>query len=182
MTALPGAGAFARGTADPDPEPDADEPPVEEDDELELLLGFWSLSCCANGSLLANRLNEASCPSSADAVDAMGEAPPVVTGDWSLPPSVGAASVGVPVGVVVLAGGGGAAEGCSFFSTRGTWNTSRPTNRTPRTAATIFCFFCFAFSGSTVLLAITGLLSPTRWSTSYRWSWSRSSSWIRCLR
>src|SRR5256714_13345478 len=135
MTALPGAGAFARGTADPDPEPDADEPPVEEDDELELLLGFWSLSCCANGSLLANKLKEASWPSSADAVDPMGEAPPVVTGDWSLPPSVGAASVGVPVGGVVLAGGGGAGGGCRFFSTRGTRKTSTPTTRAPRTPA-----------------------------------------------
>src|SRR5256885_7049416 len=114
MTALPGAGALAPGTADPDPEPDADEPPVEEDDELELLLDFWSLSCCANGSLLANRLNEASWPSSAGAVEAIGEAPPVGAGDWSPAPSVGAASVGVPVGVVVLAGGGGAADGCSF--------------------------------------------------------------------
>src|SRR5438309_10030323 len=98
MTALPGAGAFAPGTADPDPEPepDADEPPVEEDDELELLLVFWSLSCCANGSLLANRLKEASWPSSAGAVEAIGEATPVVAGDWSPAPSVGAASVGVP--------------------------------------------------------------------------------------
>jgi hypothetical protein len=66
ITADPGVGAFAPGT----PEPEEDEPPElepeleldEADDELAELL-FSSLSCCANGSLLANRLNEASWPS-----------------------------------------------------------------------------------------------------------------------
>src|SRR5881227_2930137 len=128
MTALPGAGAFGPEADDPEPEPEPepdpepDAPLLEEDEELELLLVFSSLSCCANGSLLANRLNEASWPSWTDgAGDAVSEPPAVVLGDASPPASVGAASVGVPVGVVVVGDAtGGGVEGCSFFSTRGT--------------------------------------------------------------
>ena len=85
MTALPGAGALAPGTPEPDPElePDEDDPPVDgdgEDDEPVLVL-LSSLSCWANGSLLANRLKDASWPScTAGAEDEMSEEPPVVLG------------------------------------------------------------------------------------------------------
>src|ERR671930_793946 len=124
MTALPGVGAVAPGRLEPEPEPDV---PVELDGEEELELDellFSSLSCCANGSLLANRLNDASWPSCtvgapvpvevALAVAAVGSCVPL--------PSVGAASVGVaPAGVVVELAATGGAEGCSRFITRGTW-------------------------------------------------------------
>ena len=55
MTALPGAGAFP-GIAGM---PSGEEDPEEGDEPLLL----WSLSCCEKGSLLANRLKEASWPS-----------------------------------------------------------------------------------------------------------------------
>jgi len=46
------------------PEPDEVDPEeVEPDEEGDVELDFSSLSCCANGSLLAKRLNDASWPS-----------------------------------------------------------------------------------------------------------------------
>ena len=60
-----------------------------------------SLSCCANGSLLAKRLKDASCPSWTTGVPGAGVGvEPETDAGCSAPPSVGAASVGVPVGVV----------------------------------------------------------------------------------
>src|SRR2546421_2226410 len=183
MTALPGAGALPGtvgvvGAAAPPleelPEPD------DEDDEL-----FVSLNCWANGSLLANLLNDANCPSCT--VGAGAEAsepvePGVVTpGCWA-PLNDGAASVGVPeaAGVVeVPAEGRTGGAGCSFFMTLGTSNASSARKTTPSTASTIFCFFCLALRRSTCFFAIRELLSPTHrsgpprsWS---RWWWSLSS-------
>ena len=81
----------------------------------------------------------------------------------ALPPSVGAARVGVPVTPVVLVSPLTDGVGGSFFINRGTWNAMTPMNATARHAAMIFCFFCFALSGSIVFLAITELPSRTRW-------------------
>src|SRR3954453_18738912 len=65
MTALPGYGLLPDGICEgllPPPEPAEPEPaPLELDDEGEERLS--SLSCWLKGSLLANRLNEARCPS-----------------------------------------------------------------------------------------------------------------------
>src|SRR2546425_9510448 len=121
MTALPGAGAFPGIAGMPSGEEGAE----EGDDPLPL-----SLSCCEKGSLLANRLKEASWPSCTVVMPEASELDPgvgVVAGLCEAPWSVGAASEGVPVGagVVELAGRGGA-DGCSRFITRGTWNTSSP--------------------------------------------------------
>src|SRR5438105_12334141 len=186
MTALPGAGAFT--PVAPEPEPPAwdadDEPPEAGGADPVAPPLFWSLICCAKGSLLAKRLNEASCPScTAGAGDEASDEPLLAgAGNWLPPASVGAASVGVaPVGAGVVDAWwtGGGADGCSCFMTRGTWKASTPTKRTPRTPAMIFCFFCFALRGSTCFFATTELLSPTRscpsrpsWS-SLRWSSSR---------
>ena len=73
MTAVPGLGALALRPGDEDepplplePEP-PDEPPgdrVEED------VAGSSLSCCANGSLLANRLKDDSWPSATGGAEA----------------------------------------------------------------------------------------------------------------
>ena len=61
MTALPGPGAAPvppeLGGAE-DVEPDEVEPDEVEPDDAELV--FSSLSCCANGSLLAKRLKDVS--------------------------------------------------------------------------------------------------------------------------
>jgi hypothetical protein len=61
ITAVPGVGALALPPDDFEPPLEfLDEPPDEgvEGDEA-----FSSLSCCANGSLLAKRLNDVNCPS-----------------------------------------------------------------------------------------------------------------------
>ena len=60
MTALPGAGALPGrvGTLGPGAAPALGEVLVDEGEEL-----FVSLSCCVNGSLLANLLNDANWPS-----------------------------------------------------------------------------------------------------------------------
>ena len=67
MTALPGPGAFPVPPEVPEPEEvepgDVEPPEVDPDDEEPDELGFSSLSCCANGSLLAKRLKDASWPS-----------------------------------------------------------------------------------------------------------------------
>ena len=97
MTALPGAGALPGtvGTLGPAAPPLEELPePDDEDEEL-----FVSLSCWANGSLLANLLNDANCPSCT--VGAGAEAsepvePGVVPPGCSAPLNDGAASVGVP--------------------------------------------------------------------------------------
>src|SRR5439155_9534312 len=113
MTALPGAGAFP-GIAGMSP----GEEGLEEGDEPSLC----SLSCCEKGSLLANRLKEASWPSCTVVLPEASDVDPGVVGACEAPWSVGAASEGVPdagAAVVVLARGGGA-DGCSCFITRGT--------------------------------------------------------------
>ena len=113
ITAVPGCGELALLPADGDPPPPLDELPDEEDDEedeeeeededvADEEVPSPSLSCCENGSLLAKRLKEDSCPSAtggADASDPLGEGVDGV----SPPPSDGAARMGVPV-VVVAAG------------------------------------------------------------------------------
>src|SRR5882724_8339515 len=166
MTALPGSGALP-GT---DGTPGAAAPPLEEPPEdggEDSELGV-SLSCWANGSLLVNRLKDACWPSCTVTVVAVRElaepAEPVVGPVSWAPPSVGAASVGVPpAGVVVVDGCAAAGAGVFIiFMTRGTWKAITPRKATPSTAAMIFCFFCFAFSASTFFFAIRELLSPTR--------------------
>src|SRR5438132_12483499 len=101
MTALPGAGELP-GIAGSLSGLDFEPLPLLEDEPPPLLP--WSLNCWANGSLLANRLNEASCPSATVAVPEANEPVAgvgVVAGPAELW-SVGAASEGVPAGVVVL--------------------------------------------------------------------------------
>src|SRR5919108_608415 len=162
MTALPGGGAFPPAAPEPLRPPFEAGDPLDADgaEPVEALL-FSSLTCCANGSLLAKRLKDASVPSCTEDVpdDASEVSVPVDGAAVALPPaSVGAASVGVaPVGVVVAEAWCtcGGADGCSCFIRRGTWNASRPTKTTPRTPAMIFCFRCFALSGSTAFFAIT---------------------------
>src|SRR6266511_3557886 len=180
MIAVPGFGALALPPEDdfvPPPELVEESPPDAPGDELD----FLSLNCCANGSLLAKRLNDVSWPSAtaaaaADASD--GSEPEPAPGVWLPLLRVGAARLGVPAVVVVVEEDDDdeeelctGAAGCSCFMTRGTWNASRPTKTTPSTVATIFCFFCFALRGSTVFLAITALPLPTRCWTASRW-WS----------
>src|SRR6266576_4588947 len=105
MTAVPGAGALAPpllGDFPPWPEP-AVEPPDDDDDDDPVEPDF-SLSCCANGSLLANRLNDVNWPSATTGTEeeASGEPGVVVAlGVW-LPPRVGAARLGVPAVEVVV--------------------------------------------------------------------------------
>src|SRR5207248_9453750 len=127
MTALPGAGAFPPPVG-PEPAPPprgVDEPPDVDGAEPVAVLLFSSLSCCANGSLLANRLKDASVPSctAGAAEEARDVSVPVDGAGVALPPaSVGAASVGVPVVGVVVADAWcttGGADGCSCFITRG---------------------------------------------------------------
>src|SRR5215831_12773504 len=179
MTAVPGVGALAlpceeypplllppeeRPFEPPDEEPDEDDDDEDEDEGADWL----SLSCCANGSLLAKRLNDDSCPSSTFGAgdDASEESADGVDAGVSLPLSEGAARLGVPVVVVARSlydGVAWDAGGCSCFHSFGPWNATTPRNTTPRTAATIFCFFCFALRTSTRLFAITELPSPMRW-------------------
>src|SRR6184192_1647541 len=139
MTALPGWGALpelpVEGPRPGGVEPAGAAPGDEEPEEL----GFSSLSCCANGSLLAKRLKDASWPSCTrgtlpEASEPVGSVV-VPALPCSAPWRVGAASVGVPAGgaaVVVVAEAVGGGLGWSCFSTRGTWKASKPRNRTPR--------------------------------------------------
>jgi hypothetical protein len=110
ITAVPGLGALALP-----PEDDADSPlpplgteerPVEVEppaDGPEEEVGASSLSCCAKGSLLANRLKDESWPSATGGAedDASDESVEDVDAGASLPPSVGAARLGVPAVVDV---------------------------------------------------------------------------------
>ena len=125
MTAVPGVGALALLTdegllvpwlppplerpLDPpddgrdDEEEGGDEEDDDEEDDGELAES--SLSCCANGSLLAKRLNEESCPSSTLGGADEASAEPVeddVDAGVSPPPREGAARLGVPAVVVVV--------------------------------------------------------------------------------
>jgi hypothetical protein len=153
MTAVPGCGdelgpcGTVGVTLAPDPEP-LDDPP-----ELSELCS--SLSCCENGSLLAKRLKEASCPFKAAAVsEAAAASVGVAAAGCSAPLSEGAASEGVPAGgaavVAVASDACGLGGVFIIFMTRGTWKPITARNTTPRTAATTFCFFCFALSASTL--------------------------------
>ena len=107
MTAVPGLGALALPPDDEDEpllplEPEWADGPAAEGAEEDV--AGLSLSCWANGSLLANRLKDDSWPSATGGADADASEEPddgVEMGAW-LPPSVGAARVGVPV--VVPAG------------------------------------------------------------------------------
>src|SRR3989442_9276309 len=110
MTALPGAGWLPGmdGVPPEEEEPEPDEP-LEPVEPLEPPVpAGCSLSCCANGSLLAKRLNEASWPSCTAGGETSDPAPPGVgvLGGPCAPWRVGAASDGVPAGgvdVVVVA-------------------------------------------------------------------------------
>src|SRR5436190_14834383 len=106
MTAVPGVGALALPPDDDDWPPPLLEPPEEPADEGagEDAAGGLSLSCCANGSLLAKRLKDDSWPSGDTGTDARDGSDGVVPGA-SLPPSVGAARLGVPAVVVVAPAG-----------------------------------------------------------------------------
>src|SRR5262249_51620347 len=102
MTAVPGVGALALPCEEYPPllEPPDEEPDEDDDDEDEDEGADWlSLSCCANGSLLAKRLNDDSCPSSTFGAgdDASEESADGVDAGVSLPLSEGAARLGVPV-------------------------------------------------------------------------------------
>src|SRR3954466_15048613 len=107
MTALPGCGLLPVGICEgllPPPEPAEPEPaPLELDDEGEERLS--SLSCWLKGSLLANRLNEASWPSWTVGVAETATGAPVVGAvvGCSAPRGAGVGVVGGPL----RAGGGG---------------------------------------------------------------------------
>lgn len=125
MTAVPGVGALALlpGEGLPDeglrvpwlppplerplgpPEDALDDEEEDGDEEDDAELAESSLSCCANGSLLAKRLKEESCPSSTLGGADEASAEPVeddVDDGVSPPPREGAARLGVPAVVVVV--------------------------------------------------------------------------------
>src|SRR6266545_1797976 len=102
MTPLPGAGALPEVAGPEEPEPLEPEPP-EPDDPVDVTSS--SLSCCANGSLLAKRENEASCPSCPTGAPEDASEPALLlelAAGCSAPASVGAASEGVPLDVEVV--------------------------------------------------------------------------------
>src|SRR5215211_4431204 len=97
MTPVPGAGALPEMSG----MPSSGEPDEPDEPDEPLAPPSSSLSCCAKGSLLANLLKEASCPSWTTVLPptSASELPGVVLPGPD-PPRVGAASVGVPVGGV----------------------------------------------------------------------------------
>jgi len=116
ITAVPGCGALVPPLP---PDEDDDSPPLpelelpegdpeegagEDEDDEEEPCAVSSLSCCAKGSLLANRLNDDSWPSATGGAeaDASDPSPDAVEAGAALPPSVGAARLGVPAVVVVV--------------------------------------------------------------------------------
>jgi hypothetical protein len=82
MTAVPGVGALALplplpADSPPLPEPEL-EPPEDPEDPDDALEPDFSLSCCANGSLLAKRLKDDSWPSATTGADAEASGEPGV--------------------------------------------------------------------------------------------------------
>src|SRR5207247_7145140 len=148
MTALPGPGDCRPPDEEGEPPPELDGVlPPDDEPELEPPL-VSSPSCWANGSLLANRLNDASCPSCAGGGTSplvSGLAAGVVLDACSEPPSVGAARLGVPVDDVVVVG---VAATAGFwlrcFITRG--NAQGEGARTAH-GATLAVMFCVSVLG-----------------------------------
>jgi hypothetical protein len=165
ITAEVGVGDVPGDPETPEPEPDPDPPepdvpappdPLELDVDPDPVEDVSLCTCCENGSLLSNRLKEASRPSVAPPDELVISPEPVVAVLVAVDPAgvvpvpwssvVGASSEGVVVGVETVCGTAAALAlpRCICFITRGTWNASSPSRRTPPTPAMIFCFFSFA--------------------------------------